>query len=164
MTAASHNATPGTLREGLACVACGYDLRGLAANGRTLLDWLAQYSGPLAALAFYLRLAGVLRRFGKPAPAAQAVVVAVLMSIGALRTGGSPRGILRLLITLPSFQHGHPSMQAYLLRMLVPPWPDYEIWASALPAVVSLWGTYLVARLLWVALHARPVRPADAPA
>jgi len=119
-----------------------------------MLTWTA----PLAAVAFYLRLGEVFRRFRATGAAAQARMLAFLM-LFALRSfdyaGASPWGSPGLFIVLPSYQHGRPSMPAFLLRRALSADLDNVLWGTV-GAAVPLCGTYLIVRLLVVALRARP--------
>jgi hypothetical protein len=135
----------------------------------TALTLALNFLGPLAAVAYYLRVAAVFRRFAAPAAAAQARLVAVLMPfalVGFRLTGATVWGPLGMYIVLPSYQHGRPLMLRFVIGALTPEGFNNLLWGG-LAAIVPLCGTVLIARLLVTALRSRPATspapPATAP-
>jgi hypothetical protein len=129
-----------------------------------LLRFALDFAGPVAGMLFYLQIASDFRRLGGTGPAAQARMFAFLMpvALGAVASPrGTPWGPLGLFITLPSFQHGRPSMLAYVMRAFASGKFSNMMWVS-LPAAVPLCGTYLLVRLLVMTVRAKPAVPAGA--
>jgi len=119
---------------------------------QALVDLAIWLTVPLCAAAYYLCLRGVFHRFGAAGPAAQATLLAAAIpaTVAWARSTGIGLGAMGVYVTLPSYQHGIAAIGGLYARSVFHAEGMFAIGQVALPAVVSLCGTYLHVRLLLV--------------